>query len=41
MSGLLWFILGNVSGAISMTAIWVIIGSTIDKKNNNNKKGDE
>ena len=38
MENFIWFILGNISGAIVMTAIWVIIGTYSSKKDN---KGDK
>jgi hypothetical protein len=39
MASLGWFILGNISGAILITAFWVILGTAVDKKNKN--KGDD
>ena len=41
MSNFIWFLVGNISGAIVMTAIWVLIGSGIDKKSNKDDKGDK
>jgi hypothetical protein len=44
MANLGWFILGNISGAIAITAFWIIVGSAMDKKPNDKKetdKGDE
>ena len=36
----LWFLCGNVSGAIIMTAIWAIIGTYSNNKNNTDNKGE-
>jgi hypothetical protein len=38
MENLLWFIFGNVSGAIVITAFWAIVGTYSSKKDN---KGDK
>ena len=42
MSEFLWFLVGNVSGAIVMTALWIIIGTKVSKSEENKAgKGDE
>jgi hypothetical protein len=38
MSHLAWFIFGNISGAIVITAFWVIVGTYANKKDD---KGDK
>jgi hypothetical protein len=38
MENFLWFIYGNISGSIVMTAIWCIIGTHAKNKNKGDNK---
>ena len=37
MENFVWFLAGNISGAIVITAIWIIVGTYANKKDD---KGD-